>query len=109
MKTKQDFPSINERPPEGVKEDGSKVRVLVVDDSMFVAKQLGQILTSEGYEVVAPPGLAAGGGAIMRSCTYTRQTGHGPAVPLMPAHGRWPQVLTRPHKGWQGAPKVFLD
>lgn len=56
-----------------------------------------------------PPGLAAGGGAIMRGCTYTRQTGHGPAVPLMPAHGRWPQVLTRPHKGWQGAPKVFLD
>ena len=53
MKTKQDFPSINERPPEGLKEDGSKVRVLVVDDSMFVAKQLGQILTSEGYEIVA--------------------------------------------------------
>ena len=53
MKTKQDFPSINERPPEGVKEDGSKVRVLVVDDSMFVAKQLGQILSSEGYEIIA--------------------------------------------------------
>ena len=45
MKTKQDFPSINERPPEGLKEDGSKVRVLVVDDSMFVAKQIGQILS----------------------------------------------------------------
>ncbi|MCQ2982090.1 MAG: response regulator [Treponemataceae bacterium] len=53
MKTKQDFPSINERPPEGLKDDGTKVRVLVVDDSIFVAKQLGQILTSEGYEVVA--------------------------------------------------------
>ena len=53
MKTKQDFPSINERPPEGVRVDGTKVKVLVVDDSMFVAKQLGQILTSEGYEVVA--------------------------------------------------------
>lgn len=53
MKTKQDFPSINERPPEGVKGDGSKIRVLVVDDSMFVAKQLGQILTSEGYEIIA--------------------------------------------------------
>ena len=25
---------------------------MIVDDSMFVAKQLGQILTSEGYEVV---------------------------------------------------------
>ncbi|MFA6857510.1 MAG: response regulator [Treponema sp.] len=53
MKTKQDFPTINERPPEGVKTDGSKFRVLIVDDSMFVAKQLGQILSSEGYEIVA--------------------------------------------------------
>ena len=33
-----------------------KVRVLVVDDSMFVAKQIGQILTSEGYEIVATAG-----------------------------------------------------
>ena len=56
MKTKQDFPSINERPPEGVRVDGTKVKVLVVDDSMFVAKQLGQILSSEGYEVVATAG-----------------------------------------------------
>ncbi len=53
MKTKQDFPSINERPPEGVKLDGTKFRVLVVDDSMFVAKQLTQILSSDGYEIVA--------------------------------------------------------
>jgi two-component system chemotaxis response regulator CheY len=52
MKTKQDFPSINERLLEGVKADGSAYRVMIVDDSMFVAKQLGQILTSEGYEVV---------------------------------------------------------
>ena len=41
MKTKQDFPTINDRPQEGLKADGSKIRVLVVDDSMFVAKQLG--------------------------------------------------------------------
>ena len=53
MKTKQDFPTINDRPPEGVKTDGTKFRVLVVDDSMFVAKQLGQILSSEGYEIIA--------------------------------------------------------
>ncbi len=53
MKTKQDFPSINERPPEGVRLDGTKYRVLIVDDSMFVAKQLSQILTSDGYEIVA--------------------------------------------------------
>lgn len=53
MKTKEDFPSVNERPPEGVKLDGSKFRVLVVDDSVFVAKQLTQILASEGYEIIA--------------------------------------------------------
>ncbi len=53
MKTKQDFPSINDRPLEGIKDDGTAFKVLVVDDSMFVAKQLGQILTSEGYEVIA--------------------------------------------------------
>lgn len=53
MKTVQDFPSINERTPDGLKTDGSAFRVMIVDDSMFVAKQLGQILTSEGYEVIA--------------------------------------------------------
>ena len=53
MKTIQDFPTLNERLPEGIKSDGTCYRVLVVDDSMFVAKQLGQILASEGYEVVA--------------------------------------------------------
>ena len=53
MITKQDFPSINERPPEGVRVGGTQSRVLIVDDSIFVAKQLGQILTSEGYEIVA--------------------------------------------------------
>lgn len=58
MKTKEDFPSINERKPEGHKPDGTPFRVLVVDDSMFVAKQITQILTSEGYDVV---GQAADG------------------------------------------------
>ena len=53
MKTIQDYPTINERPPEGLKGDGTAFKVLVVDDSMFVAKQLGQILSSEGYEIVA--------------------------------------------------------
>jgi two-component system chemotaxis response regulator CheY len=53
MKTTNDFPTINERPPEGRKDDGTSFRVLVVDDSMFVAKQLGQILSSEGYEIIA--------------------------------------------------------
>ncbi len=53
MKSKGDFPSINEKPPEGKKPDGSAYRVMIVDDSMFIAKQLGQILTSAGFDVVA--------------------------------------------------------
>jgi two-component system chemotaxis response regulator CheY len=53
VKTKMDFPNINERKPEGLREDGGPFRVLVVDDSMFVTKQIGQILTSEGFDVVA--------------------------------------------------------
>jgi two-component system chemotaxis response regulator CheY len=52
MKTKQDFSMGSDQVPGGIKDDGTKARVLIVDDSMFVAKQLGQILTSEGYEVV---------------------------------------------------------
>lgn len=52
MKTKQDFPSINQRKADGVGNDGNAYRVLVVDDSLFVTKQIGQILTSEGFEVV---------------------------------------------------------
>jgi two-component system, chemotaxis family, chemotaxis protein CheY len=53
VKTTSDFPSINERTPDGKKEDGQGYKVLVVDDSMFVTKQIGQILTSEGFEVIA--------------------------------------------------------
>ncbi len=60
MKTKQDFPSINERTPDGQKDNGEPYRVLIIDDSMFVTKQIGQILTSEGFEVV---GTAADGQA----------------------------------------------
>jgi len=52
MKAREDFPDINARRPDGIKPEGTPYRVLVVDDSMFVAKQLNQILTSEGYEVV---------------------------------------------------------
>jgi two-component system chemotaxis response regulator CheY len=52
MKTKMDFPNINERKAEGVKDDGAAYRVLVVDDSMFVTKQISQILTSEGFDVI---------------------------------------------------------
>ncbi len=56
MKSKGDFPNLNEKEPEGLRPDGTSYRVLVVDDSMFVAKQLSQILTSAGFEVVATAG-----------------------------------------------------
>ncbi|KGE73751.1 response regulator [Spirochaeta lutea] len=58
MRTKGDFPNINERQAEGVKLDGTPYRVLVVDDSMFVTKQIQQILTSEGFEII---GVAVNG------------------------------------------------
>lgn len=53
MIAKSDMPAINDKKPEGLKPDGTPYRVLIIDDSMFIAKQLGQILTSEGFEVVA--------------------------------------------------------
>ena len=52
MIAKTDVP-INEKTAEGIKPEGTPYRVLVVDDSMFIAKQLGQIFTSEGFEVAA--------------------------------------------------------
>jgi len=51
MIAKSDMPSINEKDPDGKKPDGGSYRVLIIDDSMFIAKQLGQILTSEGFEI----------------------------------------------------------
>ncbi len=42
---------MNEKRPDGLKPEGSPYRVLVIDDSLFVQKQLAQILTSEGYEI----------------------------------------------------------
>jgi two-component system chemotaxis response regulator CheY len=58
MIAKSDMPNINDKPPEGSKPEGGAYRVLIVDDSMFIAKQLGQIFTSEGFEVA---GTAADG------------------------------------------------
>mgnify|MGYP005837116171 FL=1 len=52
MIAKSDMPSINEKEPDGLKPDGTPYRVLIIDDSMFIAKQLGQILTSAGFEIV---------------------------------------------------------
>ena len=44
----------------GKKDDGTSFRILIVDDSLFVAKQLTQILASEGFEIAgtAADGLA---------------------------------------------------
>ena len=53
MKATSDFPNINERKLDGLRENGEPYRVLVVDDSIFVTKQIGQILKSEGFEVIA--------------------------------------------------------
>ena len=50
MISKQDFPTINERAPQGIKPDGTPFKVLLVDDSVFVTKQISQRLGSEGYE-----------------------------------------------------------
>ncbi|GHU25134.1 response regulator [Spirochaetia bacterium] len=51
-------PGADNKPPDGLKPDGGAYRVLVVDDSMFIAKQLSQIFTSESFEVA---GTAADG------------------------------------------------
>jgi two-component system chemotaxis response regulator CheY len=56
VKSKTDFPNINQKKAEGMRADGASYRVLVVDDSMFVTKQITQILNSEGFEVVATAG-----------------------------------------------------
>lgn len=54
MKSKGDITSsINSKKPQGVRADGIPYKVLLVDDSMFVRKQLEQILLSEGFDVVA--------------------------------------------------------
>lgn len=52
MKANADFPTINSKEPDGINDMGIPYRVLIVDDSMFVRKQLSQILTSEGFNIV---------------------------------------------------------
>lgn len=56
MRTKADYPTVNDRTPGGIKPDGEPYRVLIVDDSMFIAKQLTQILTSEGFNIIGTAG-----------------------------------------------------
>lgn len=52
MKSRHDFPSLNQKLPEGVRPDGTHITVMVVDDQEFNRKQLQQIFESEGYDVV---------------------------------------------------------
>jgi len=61
MIAKNDMPSINDKAPEGIKPEGVPYRVLVVDDSLFITKQLGQIFSSEGFDVAATVGDGAQG------------------------------------------------
>jgi len=53
MVAKSEITGVENKAPLGIKPNGEPFRVLIVDDSMFIAKQLGQIFTSEGFEVVA--------------------------------------------------------
>jgi len=52
MRAVSDFPNINSKIPEGLNEVGKPYKILIVDDSAFIQKQLTQILVSEQYEVV---------------------------------------------------------
>lgn len=52
MKASSDFPSLNVKPPDGLKPDGTPYNVLIVDDSIFVKKQLTQILASEQFNII---------------------------------------------------------
>lgn len=42
---------MNDNKPQGISPSGVPYRVLIVDDSIFVRKQLEQILTSEGFQI----------------------------------------------------------
>jgi two-component system chemotaxis response regulator CheY len=42
---------LNEKPMAGIKPEGIPYRVLIIDDSVFIAKQLSKILTSEGFDM----------------------------------------------------------
>jgi two-component system, chemotaxis family, chemotaxis protein CheY len=52
MKASSDFPSLNVRRPDGLSPEGVPYNILIVDDSIFVKKQLAQILTSENFNVI---------------------------------------------------------
>lgn len=53
MKSKHDFPSMNEKSPDGLKPTGIPYKLMVVEDQDFQRKQIRQIFESEKYDVVA--------------------------------------------------------
>ncbi len=53
MASRDDFPNINTKKPDGLKPGGKQYRVMVVEEKDFLRKQLVQILESEKYHVVA--------------------------------------------------------
>ncbi len=53
MSEKNEMPESAGRAQLGLKANGKPFRVLIVDDSLFVVKQLSHILSSEGFEIAA--------------------------------------------------------
>ena len=56
MKASADFPTINSKKPDGLSPAGIPYKVLIIDDSIFIRKQISQILSSEGYEIAGQAG-----------------------------------------------------
>ena len=56
MKANADFPTLNKKDPDGLNAAGIPYRVLIIDDSIFVRKQISQILSSEGFEIAGQAG-----------------------------------------------------
>ncbi|OHD13814.1 MAG: two-component system response regulator [Spirochaetes bacterium GWD1_27_9] len=56
MKASSDFPSINAKEADGLKPEGTPYKILIVDDSIFVKKQLSQILQSEQFDIIETAG-----------------------------------------------------
>lgn len=52
MKANSDFPTLNAKTADGLSPEGTAYNVLIVDDSIFVKKQLSQILSSEQFNIV---------------------------------------------------------
>lgn len=52
MRATSDFPAINNKEAEGLNEIGVPYKIMIVDDSVFIQKQLSQILISEQYDIV---------------------------------------------------------